>query len=88
VDFRVTDRGPGVRSDISGRELLPFVTGRPPGEGLGLGLTVAALAIQRAGGELTVQPREGGGTEVFLHFLPAKQSQLPAFEEDPATDAD
>ena len=88
VDFRVTDRGPGVRADISGRELRPFVTSRPPGEGLGLGLTVAALAIQRAGGTLTVQPREGGGTEVYLHFLPAKQGHLPAFEEDPATDAD
>ena len=78
----VRDRGAGVRPDLVGHELSPFVTGREPGMGLGLGLTVAALAVRRAGGDLTVRAREGGGTEVQVVFLPARQRQVQLVEDD------
>ncbi len=68
----VRDGGEGIRSDLEGRVLSPFVTGRPPGEGLGLGLTLAALAVRRAGGDVSIHARPEGGTEVRLVFLPAR----------------
>jgi C4-dicarboxylate-specific signal transduction histidine kinase len=74
---RIRDNGPGIRSDIVGNELAPFVTGREPGEGLGLGLTFAALAVRRAGGEISIHARAGGGTEARLQFLHARR---PAME--------
>jgi signal transduction histidine kinase len=74
---RIRDNGPGIRSDIVGNELAPFVTGREPGEGLGLGLTFAALAVRRAGGEISIHARAGGGTEARLQLLHARR---PAME--------
>lgn len=81
VEFTVRDRGTGVRADLEGRVLSPFVTGRPPGEGLGLGLTLAALAVRRAGGDVQVAPRVGGGTEVCLGFLHAR-ARVPMIMDD------
>ncbi len=81
VDFHVRDRGCGVPADIVGREVKPFVTGRPAGEGLGLGLTLAAVALRRAGGDVIIQPREGGGTEVCLMFVPAR-ARMPLLDDE------
>lgn len=82
VEFCVRDRGDGVREDLVGRVLSPFVTGRRPGEGLGLGLTLAALAVRRAGGDVSVHPRDGGGTEVRIGFLPARQTASMVMDDE------
>jgi len=83
---RIRDTGPGVRSDIQGNELAPFVTGREPGEGLGLGLTVAALAVRRAGGDVSILPRAQGGTEARLHLLHARRRTIQMFDEEEEED--
>ena len=82
VEFRIRDHGGGVRSDLIGHELSPFVTGREPGEGLGLGLTVAALAVRRAGGDLTIQAHPEGGTEVRIGFLPARRRRAFVLDDE------
>ena len=65
--IEVVDNGPGFGEEPS-RYLRPFVTSKEGGTGLGLAL--AAAALESAGGELTVGNQEGGGACVRL-MLPA-----------------
>jgi len=82
VEFTVRDHGAGIPRDIVDKVLSPFKSGRPPGEGLGLGLTLAALALRRAGGDVAVRQPPSGGTEVILAFLPARAALSPLVEMD------
>lgn len=65
TSFRVADRGPGLPEGGFER----FQRGRDarPG-GLGLGLPIARHFVEAQGGTLEARPREGGGTQVSLHF--------------------
>jgi signal transduction histidine kinase len=65
----VEDDGPGVSADVAPRLFVPFATGRPPGDGVGLGLFISAESIKRFGGTLSYVPRTGGGA-VFTAVLP------------------
>jgi len=82
VEITVRDQGAGIPRDIVDKVLSPFKSGRPPGEGLGLGLTLAALALRRAGGDVAIAQPPMGGTEVVLAFLPARASLSPSIEMD------
>jgi signal transduction histidine kinase len=64
----VNDTGVGMSPDVRARALHPFFTTRRPGA-LGLGLTIAAGRVRRAGGELMVESELGEGTRVRI-FLP------------------
>jgi two-component system sensor histidine kinase RegB len=64
--LRVLDRGPGLPPAVAARLGEPFVTTRADRGGLGLGLYLAAAFARRAGGSLSVSPRQGGGTEARL----------------------
>lgn len=79
-ELTVRDEGPGIPP-----EDLPYVFDRfwrsPSARGLpgsGLGLSIAALAVREAGGEIRLSPaEEGGGTVAWLR-LPGSSS-APAF---------
>lgn len=60
-DIRVTvhDNGPGFSSDITGALFTPFVTSKP--DGLGLGLGIARDIAREFGGGLTTTPSRLGG---------------------------
>jgi two-component system, NtrC family, sensor kinase len=61
VAFSVRDRGPGLDEAVRERIFEPFVTTKPPGEGTGLGLSVAHDIVTEHGGtiEVTSEPRSG-----------------------------
>ena len=65
--IEVHDRGTGLTIDVA-RAFDPYVTTRPDGTGLGLP-TIRAL-IRANGGDVTLNPRQGGGTVAAIH-LPA-----------------
>ena len=71
VEIRVTDEGPGMAPDVRDRVFDPFFTTKPPGEGTGLGLSLAHdVVVEGHGGALEVESEEGEGT-TFVVRLPA-----------------
>ena len=71
VEVRVGDRGPGVPADLRERIFEPFY--RLPGHseregGVGLGLSLVRQIMQRHGGSVRCESREGGGSEFILRL--------------------
>lgn len=78
--FWVADTGCGLGD--SNLEMLqePFVTTRPSGEGMGLGLAISSEIIREHEGELVARNRPGGGAEfgVILPLSPDTESKESA----------
>ncbi|MDB5236285.1 MAG: hypothetical protein JWR44_3278 [Hymenobacter sp.] len=70
VQIQVTDNGTGMSPAVQGKVFQPFFTTKPPGEGTGLGLSLAHdIVAQGHGGTLTVESQEGQGS-TFSVALP------------------
>ncbi len=69
VEIRITDDGVGIASADLGRIFDPFFTTKEPGQGTGLGLSVAQHIVQAYGGTITVDSRSGEGA-TFVVQLP------------------
>ncbi|GAA4011343.1 hypothetical protein GCM10022408_24700 [Hymenobacter fastidiosus] len=70
VEIRVRDNGTGMAAAVQARVFEAFFTTKPVGEGTGLGLSLSHDIISTGhGGTLTVESREGEGTE-FVITLP------------------
>ena len=70
VEIRIEDRGPGIPAEEGERVFEPYVRleasrARHTG-GAGLGLAIARAIARAHGGEVTLAPREGGGTTASL----------------------
>jgi two-component system C4-dicarboxylate transport sensor histidine kinase DctB len=61
VILSVTDTGPGIRADILPRLFEPFVTSKPAGAGLGLGLVISAQLMRAVGGSVAASNCGQGG---------------------------
>jgi two-component system C4-dicarboxylate transport sensor histidine kinase DctB len=61
VLLTVSDSGPGIRADILARLFEPFVTSKPAGAGLGLGLVISAQLVRAVGGTLRAANLPEGG---------------------------
>ena len=59
--IQVCDTGPGIRADILPRLFEPFITSKPAGAGLGLGLMISSHILREWGGSLRARNMEGGG---------------------------
>jgi two-component system C4-dicarboxylate transport sensor histidine kinase DctB len=75
VILSVTDTGPGIRADILPRLFEPFVTSKPAGAGLGLGLIIAAQLVRGMGGTLQAEGHHEGGA-CFVVDLPHAPAQI------------
>jgi PAS domain S-box-containing protein len=72
VLLSISDSGPGVPDAIRRRIFDPFFTTKPPGEGTGLGLSVAQQGLHTVGAELVLVPAADSGAR-FLIRLPAAE---------------
>lgn len=76
VRLSLADSGPGIAPEVLPRLFTPFVTTKPVGQGLGLGLVVSRSIIEEMGGHLTVEnrppPAQGA---VFTLTLPAREGR-------------
>ncbi|MDP9895861.1 two-component system C4-dicarboxylate transport sensor histidine kinase DctB [Variovorax boronicumulans] len=70
VILRVSDTGPGIPQDILPRLFEPFVTSKPAGTGLGLGLVISAQLVRAMDGTLRAANQPEGGAS-FVVDLPA-----------------
>ena len=71
--FVIIDRGRGMDAETAAKAQEPFFTTKPPGQGLGLGLYLAATLARRLGGELTIDsvPLVGTTVRFCLRRTPA-----------------
>ncbi len=66
VILTITDTGPGIRADILPRLFEPFVSSKPVGAGLGLGLVISAQLVRGLGGTLEAANCEAGGAQFTI----------------------
>jgi two-component system phosphate regulon sensor histidine kinase PhoR len=70
VVITVADSGPGIPPEFHDRIFQPFFRRDPTGEGFGLGLAIAAQAVQTMRGQIDVSSAVGAGT-TFIVSLPS-----------------
>lgn len=81
--LRVQDNGPGIAPADRQRLFEPFFTTKPGEQGLGLGLTLSASLATAAGGTLSVEHPEGGGTAFELILSRAQPNAARPVEDSP-----
>jgi signal transduction histidine kinase len=67
------DQGAGIPPQVMSRVMNPFFSTKPTGKGTGLGLSISHGIVERHGGRLTIDSREGEFTEVVV--------ELPVLDE-------
>ncbi|WP_374384803.1 ATP-binding protein [Dongia sp.] len=80
VRISVTDNGIGIAPDILGRVLEPFFTTKAPGQGTGLGLSMAFGFAKQSGGHLKIYSEPGHGTTVSIYLPRAEAVSASAVE--------
>jgi signal transduction histidine kinase len=79
VVIDVEDEGPGIPAAHLSRIFEPFFTTRGGAQGIGLGLTLVWIIVQRAGGTVEVASEVGRGS-TFRIRLPAMTTREPSGE--------
>ncbi len=79
VTIEVIDQGEGIPEQNLEHIFEPFFTTKRPGEGTGLGLSLAYKIVQDHGGRIDVHSDQGRGTRVCL-CLPHGESRQPVQE--------
>src|SRR5260221_4770597 len=75
VVVEVTDNGNGIPADLLPRIFEPFVTTRPNGEGVGLGLSICRDIVARWGGRIEAESEVGRGTTLRVKLPLASETR-------------
>ncbi len=62
----IQDSGPGIPQQHMTKIFDPFFTTKGPGEGSGLGLTIARRIARKFGGDVRIESQEGHGTTCLI----------------------
>lgn len=67
VEIRVKDNGNGIPENVLEKIFQPFFTTKPTGKGTGLGLSMSYDIVTKGhGGQLSVETKEGEGSEFII----------------------
>ncbi|MEX3686909.1 ATP-binding protein [Paraburkholderia sp. BR14263] len=72
VRFTLEDSGPGIAPDVLAHLFEPFVTTKPRGQGLGLGLAITSRIVEGFGAKITATNRDEGGARFTIEFAAAE----------------
>jgi two-component system NtrC family sensor kinase len=72
IRLTIADSGPGIPESLQKKIFDPFFTTKSTGKGTGLGLWISYSIIEKMGGTLSLQSREGAGA-TFTIKLPIVQ---------------
>lgn len=72
VEVFVADTGPGIAPEIADQLFQPFITTKR--YGMGVGLSISRSIVESHGGQIVVEPNQGGGT-VFRFTMPGVTSE-------------
>ena len=69
IEIRVKDNGSGISQKVLDKIFQPFFTTKPPGQGTGLGLSLAYDIVTKGhGGDLNVKTKDGEGSEFIIQL--------------------
>jgi two-component system NtrC family sensor kinase len=68
MSVKVSDTGIGIPEHILGSIFSPFFTTKQTGKGTGLGLAVSRGIIEKHGGNIEVESKEGAGSTFTIHL--------------------
>jgi signal transduction histidine kinase len=74
VELQVRDDGCGMTEEVRTKLFEPFVTTKPEGKGVGLGLAISRTIVERHHGTIQVESEVGRGTTFYI-FLPVDVNQ-------------
>jgi len=72
IRITIADTGPGIPESMQKKVFDPFYTTKSTGKGTGLGLWISYSIIEKMGGKLALQSKEGQGA-AFTITLPIVQ---------------
>jgi PAS domain S-box-containing protein len=87
VRLLVEDTGVGVPVELRSTIFEPFVTGKPLGQGTGLGLATVYGIVRQAGGMIRFHSEEGRGTAFELLWPRSAEPQAAAATPEPQPQA-
>jgi signal transduction histidine kinase len=68
IEIKIKDNGNGIPDAAIKKIFQPFFTTKPAGQGTGLGLSLTYDIIKAQGGEISVETKEGQGSEFTIQF--------------------
>lgn len=68
LSMEIRDRGPGLTREAAAQAGRRFFSTKPEGEGNGIGLILARATLERLGGRIDLEPRDGGGARTLLEL--------------------
>ncbi|HEX7909302.1 MAG TPA: ATP-binding protein [Paraburkholderia sp.] len=71
VLFTVTDSGAGIAPEVLAHLFEPFVTTKPRGRGLGLGLAITSRLVEGFGARISAANLSDGGAQFRIDFVAA-----------------
>ncbi|CAL8481307.1 two-component system, NtrC family, C4-dicarboxylate transport sensor histidine kinase DctB (plasmid) [Caballeronia sp. S22] len=71
VVFSIADNGPGIDPQVLTHLFEPFVTTKPRGQGLGLGLAITSRIVDGFGGRISAANPTGGGAQFTIDLAAA-----------------
>jgi signal transduction histidine kinase len=90
VVITVADTGSGMSEDVLSRAFEPYYTTKAAGDGTGLGLPQVRRFVERHGGAIRLESKEGVGTAVHMVFprvFSHAPNDSPIVGNDPHTNA-
>ena len=77
VRLTLADDGSGVPEEVRLRLFEPFVTGKPPGKGTGLGLHICKTLLNSVGADIELLDTEPGGSRFRITWRTAPRGDTP-----------